>query len=229
MRRRSFGAHPHPPLTVWQHITRKRFLHGSEAARPAPGHDEVIRFGHPAGAEGFVDGKQGGPVLGDHKATRSAPVEPMGELQTGPRPGGAQRLDHPAGDAAAPMHGNAGGLGQHDEPRIFVNHARFELGHQAFSRRTAAGLEGAMRWYAHHVAGGQARMGPGAAAVDAHFALAHHRIDAAARHTLQVPRQEVVQALAGMVNHGVMRDRHGATIRQRVRLSMRDARCRRRV
>ena len=48
------------------------------------------------------------------------------------------------------------------------------------------------------VAGLQALIGPGARAVDPHFAAAHDAVDTRARHALQAREQKIVQPLSGL-------------------------------
>ena len=112
--------------------------------------------------------------------------------ETAPRPSAPHLLDHAEALAAAAVDGDAGGLVDADDRVVFVNDRELAPGRL----RPLAAVGDPHRRNAHFVAEGQARVGAGAALVDAHLARADHAIEVGARHALQHLGEEVVEPLA---------------------------------
>jgi hypothetical protein len=136
---------------------------------------------------------QGRALLGDQQQARGLLVEPVHEFEELRRRARlAQLLDDAEADAAAAMHGHAGGLVDGDQVLVLVHHREFARRRGRFGRPVGH----AHRRHTHHVADLQTSVGGGAALVDAHFARADDAVDMRLGHALEQPDEEVVQPLA---------------------------------
>jgi len=113
------------------------------------------------------------------------------------RPQLAHLLDGAEPDPAAAVAGEPAGLVQRDEVAVLEHDPRAEVAqaalgglHRVFRRRDPH------RRDAQQFAAGEALVGLGPLAVDAHLAGAQQAVDVGPRHALEQAEQEVVQALA---------------------------------
>ena len=140
-------------------------------------------------------------LFGDQQNAAGFAVEPVHQFQKGQLwARHAQLFDDAETHPRAAVHGHAGGLVQHQQMLVFVNHSEIAY----WCRRRAHGLRlvlgpcrDAYRRQAQHVAGGQARFGAGAAFVYAYFPAADDAVDVGFGDALEVAQQEIVQTLAG--------------------------------
>ena len=119
---------PHHPLASGPTIAIERKVHpATPAATEAPAEERDIPLVEGSPAQSFMQRPQGAAALGDHEAPRGLPVEPVRELEIpGSRAGGSQQLDHPVRDPAPAVHGDAGGLVQHEQPIVLEHDCAFD-------------------------------------------------------------------------------------------------------
>ncbi|MNI45742.1 hypothetical protein D3C73_1001820 [compost metagenome] len=124
----------------------------------------------------------------------------MDQLQGLPGAQGTQGFDGAETDTAAAVAGDAGRLVQRQQAGVFEDDGLLQPTHERLGRtRLVSFFSETNRRYPHFVAGLQLALGLGAAAIDAHLAAADQLVDKAARGTLELAEQEIVQALAGAV------------------------------
>ena len=96
------------------------------------------------------------------------------------------------------MHGDAGGLVDHQQRLVFVDDGGFQPLQQPLrQRRRLVALGQTQRRHAHHIAGLQLVFGLDAPFVHTHLSLAQDAIDQRLGDAFQLRSQEVVDALAG--------------------------------
>src|SRR5687767_9163551 len=117
------------------------------------------------------------------------------------RPRRTQRFDYPETDPAAAVDRDPGGLVHHENRRVLVDHGEFLW----LWGRLA--LRHPHRRDTDPIADFQAVIGLHAAAVDPYLAAAHHAVDVAFRHALQLTQQEVIDALGVAFFADLDRDR----------------------
>ncbi len=111
----------------------------------------------------------------------------------------AQRFNDTVTDTAAAMNGNPGGFVDYQEvsilkqDRILDRQQSFPWRGFFLVRRHAHGRNAHLITRLHLV------LGAYPAAVDPYLSTAQDAVDVAARHTLQVPRQKIVDSLPGFI------------------------------
>ncbi len=124
----------------------------------------------------------------------------MDQLEGLARAQGPQGLDGTETDAAAAMAGHASGLVQGQQAGILEDDGLLQTAHERLRRTGLVSLFGETdRRHTHLITRLELAFGLGAATIHPYLAAAHQLVDQAARGTLQLAEQEVVQALAGTV------------------------------
>ena len=136
----------------------------------------------------------------DEQATARVAVEAVHELERLLRPQRAQRLDHSETQTATAVHGNAGGFVDYEQSFVFDNDRAAQLLKECVRNCRGRPFRLKAHWrHAHFVVQRQTQRRVGAATVDAHLALAHQTVHAAARDSAEEPHQELVQTPPGLV------------------------------
>ena len=177
----------------------ERGRHGSLAAMPETAHQGEIALADAAGLQRLVQSEQRRPALGNQQATGRFAVEAVRQLKHGGlRSQGTQRLDEAVGHPAAGVHRETGRLVHGQQMLVLVQYPLFEPA-EAPRRRWLGRGRLAHRRQAHDVAGLQAVIRFGAAAVHPHLALAHQPVNPALGHAPEGGQKKIVEALAGAV------------------------------
>ncbi len=193
----------HVALATLAQAHVQRGVHGHRAIGHAAGQQRQVALAD-AGAVVFSQQRlqlaQGRALLGHDQQAGGIPVQAMDQLQGLARPQCAQGFDGAETDAAAAVTGHARRLVQRQQPIVFEHDGIFQPLHERGRRASLVALfvETDGR-HPDFVAALQLALGLGAAAIDADLATSHELVDQAARCTLELAEQEVVQALPGTV------------------------------
>ena len=147
--------------------------------------------------QGLMQVTQHAALLGDHQQTGGIAIETMHQFDIlGIGAQLAKHLDDPGAHAAAAMHGDPGGLVEHDQRLILVDDRRLHPLQQPLRQgRRLIALGQAQRWHAHLVSGLKPIVGLDPPLVHAHLSLTQDAIDQGLGRTLETGDKEIVDTL----------------------------------
>ncbi len=193
--------HPHLALAARVGGPQQRHVDHLAAGRPAPDHQRGVHLDGATLAELVLQRGQRAALLGQQQHARGLLVEPVHELEEPRlRPSAPQLLDDAEAHARTAVNRHPGGLVDRQQVFVLVQDREFA---RRRGERALGALGSAHRRHPYLVAQCQARVGRGAALVEAHLARADHAVDMRLGHALEHAKQEVVQplAFAALVDH----------------------------
>ena len=201
------GRYAHTPFAAFEQKFMQRAIQHALVRRPLPQHEGEIHFSRLAFAELVLQIFQRAAFFRHQQNPAGFAVKAMHQFQKlrfGTRD--TQLFNHAKTHARTAMHRHTSGFIQRDEVVVFKQNRKIPRGNRVlrchrrhglrFFRCTLRGTDGRNT---HHIACIHARIGMGAAFVDAHFATANNAVNMRFRHAFELAHEVVIQALSGII------------------------------